>query len=848
MFVPDVPWLALAALASGAPARTFTIRADGTGDRPGLGAALVPLAPPDPFDADSPIVEPGLLDADPRFCGPLGGDCTLGRDSPCGPAGPFGPTGARGVACAPTASAPEAPRGTGLTLDPNPAHGPVAFAMPAAAGAWSVEVFAAAGETLRGEGQGESGRVAPGVHLARDEAGGAREARRFVWLGRLDARTECAAGPPAGGGARRGRESGIMRIIRRWAALAAWVSAALVVRVPVAGAGPPLVVAADGSGDVRTIAAAIDTMRRGAQTDSIILMPGHYDEMLGREVNGLTLWAPGGPTVTSVRGLVLPETNPFYGCAVSGSYEGLRFLETVKIPCNNDRVRWKNCIFEEGLVGQGDYWPGVIEDCTFRGPTRLDYQSNVIRNCVFESAPLFVRNGIGGLFIENCTFKGPADTLVVVRVRDDSGIIFRGCRFEGARVAIEGDQRWGGSNTLWFDRCAFEDVDVGITAPVRRIPTIYFLGLHFGIKNSTFRNFGSAVRLDPAGRTTVSLERIDLTGARGAALDLHVNHVRLEDVMIAGSAEEGARIRLRPSYGGDMGGGYWPGGLEVSGATVAGNAGHGLSVTVDEDSTLFEGSVVVRDSRFERNRGHGLRVVGTQVLLERNVASGNDSAGIGVDLRMWQTPVPVCSVRSNTVVGHGADGIVVRDRTATANIIVERNIVARSVGAGVRLGVRALAVARWNDLWSNAGGAVAGPIAAVENLDVNPLFCDESAGDFALASGSPCAPGGAYGQIGASGVGRGAPLTAPAQAASRLALGPNPALGEVRFTVPAGAGPARLEVFDLAGRRLWAREGAGGEVRWSGEARAGVAPAGVYLVRVSGAHGAESRRFVWLGR
>lgn len=137
----------------------------------------------------------GLLDADPLFCGPLGGDYTLRSDSPCGPAGPFGPMGACGVACAPTASAPDAPRGTGLTLGPNPAHGPVAFAMPAAAGAWSVEVFdaagravwrarAAAGETLRWEGQGESGRVAPGVYLARVEAGGAREARRFVWLGR----------------------------------------------------------------------------------------------------------------------------------------------------------------------------------------------------------------------------------------------------------------------------------------------------------------------------------------------------------------------------------------------------------------------------------------------------------------------------------------------------------------------------------------------------------------------------------------------------------------------------------------------------------------------------------------
>jgi beta-lactamase superfamily II metal-dependent hydrolase len=77
---------------------------------------------------------------------------------------------------------------------------------------------------------------------------------------------------------------------------------------------------------------------------------------------------------------------------------------------------------------------------------------------------------------------------------------------------------------------------------------------------------------------------------------------------------------------------------------------------------------------------------------------------------------------------------------------------------------------------------------------------------------------------------------------------PNPSRGTVglRFTLPQ-AGHARLEVLDLAGRRVMAAEGdwpAGPTVlRWDGDART---PAGLYFVRLTTPWGTRSQRLVRL--
>lgn len=85
--------------------------------------------------------------------------------------------------------------------------------------------------------------------------------------------------------------------------------------------------------------------------------------------------------------------------------------------------------------------------------------------------------------------------------------------------------------------------------------------------------------------------------------------------------------------------------------------------------------------------------------------------------------------------------------------------------------------------------------------------------------------------------------------ALRLAVAPNPARDAVTFTLAGAAGTARLEVLDVAGRRVWAGEVAGaGRLRWAGEREGGGrAAAGLYFARAEDARGVLVRRVTWLG-
>lgn len=86
--------------------------------------------------------------------------------------------------------------------------------------------------------------------------------------------------------------------------------------------------------------------------------------------------------------------------------------------------------------------------------------------------------------------------------------------------------------------------------------------------------------------------------------------------------------------------------------------------------------------------------------------------------------------------------------------------------------------------------------------------------------------------------------------ALRLSAAPNPAAGEVTFALSGASGATRLEVLDLAGRRVWARDFAGGSAvaRWRGERDGGGrAGAGVYFARAEDARGVLVRRVSWLG-
>lgn len=86
--------------------------------------------------------------------------------------------------------------------------------------------------------------------------------------------------------------------------------------------------------------------------------------------------------------------------------------------------------------------------------------------------------------------------------------------------------------------------------------------------------------------------------------------------------------------------------------------------------------------------------------------------------------------------------------------------------------------------------------------------------------------------------------------ALRLEAAPNPARDAVTFSLAGASGLARLELLDLAGRRVWSRDvaGTGATLRWNGEREGGGrAAAGVYFARAEDARGVLVRRVTWLG-
>jgi hypothetical protein len=123
----------------------------------------------------------------------------------------------------------------------------------------------------------------------------------------------------------------------------------------------------------------------------------------------------------------------------------------------------------------------------------------------------------------------------------------------------------------------------------------------------------------------------------------------------------------------------------------------------------------------------------------------------------------------------------------------------------------------WTPLTPDAGGSVA--------LDLAP-------GDFTLLKLS--------GSVDSLVVGR----------APRLVASPNPALASVVFSAQGLSGPARLELFDVGGRRLWSRalSGASATATWGGAGPGGErVRAGALFARLEDAHGASVRRIAWLG-
>jgi hypothetical protein len=106
----------------------------------------------------------------------------------------------------------------------------------------------------------------------------------------------------------------------------------------------------------------------------------------------------------------------------------------------------------------------------------------------------------------------------------------------------------------------------------------------------------------------------------------------------------------------------------------------------------------------------------------------------------------------NTLVLNKGDGMQLETFDSLL-VSPTNNLVAGNGGAGIRVKNLAAHLVHGNNAWANAGGDYRGDPIGVDNVSVDPGFCDPLAGDWHVQSGSICAPNGPVGQIGAFGVG-----------------------------------------------------------------------------------------------
>lgn len=181
--------------------------------------------------------------------------------------------------------------------------------------------------------------------------------------------------------------------------------------------------------------------------------------------------------------------------------------------------------------------------------------------------------------------------------------------------------------------------------------------------------------------------------------------------------------------------------------------------------------------------------------------------------------------RQNTVFGCSGPGIEIQNEGVTD---LSNNLVVGNLGPGLAFVGEMAPVRSCNNWYGNGAGGM--PLS-VSDVHEDPLFCDVTADVVSVRSNSPVLDSTGCGRIGARGAGC-EPLPSLGLRVSSPTVRSNGAL-HVTFTLPTMAA-ARLELLDLAGRRLRSREiGTLGPGEHSVDLADGESlPSGVYFVRI----------------
>lgn len=615
-----------------------------------------------------------------------------------------------------------------------------------------------------------------------------------------------------------------------------------------------LVVAPDGSGDFTSVQAGFDSLARAPMTpgpDTLLVRPGDYAEDVipaAISLDGIEVIASGGPGSAWVRRWSYPAN----GTTRCVRVDGLSIREAVVTASDLPIMFWANCRFEGGVVWNGDMnslyrFGPAFQNCEFRGRSRLAGCGGYTRGLRFVGGPVEIWSSTnGGVVYEDCSFEGPADTLVVAAPLAQCEVWFNRCSFSGAGKGVVLHSRdTYVDDLLYITNCRFESIDsVAIEGTPQAYPptSTHTTQVRLNVWDSRFSNCGTAVSWSGV-LGSCALARDTIEACASDVVRIRGQRIGITDLLVLGGAAGGLRVESIPAPPGAP---IYPYSLALTGVVVRDVAGPGI--VVRDSLGLLDGlPAQVSGCHVEDAGGVGMEIAArdadvTNCLL---VSSGGDGLRLSP-----QGGTARFSTSNITSVSNSGDGIRFVGPWTNATRVFQHNLVARNAGAGIRVGSPFVGSVAFNDAWQNYLGDYAQVDSPLDsNLVADPLFCSLATGDLTLQLGSPCGVGGPYGLIGAL------PETCPtivgAPAAGRaliFAIHPNPARGEVLFTPPASGGSGTLDIVDVAGRRVWSQSfrAGGAPICWRGETSAGRAGAGLYWVRVTRAEGVTSRRLVWL--
>lgn len=645
--------------------------------------------------------------------------------------------------------------------------------------------------------------------------------------------------------------SPLARISRaRFAVCAAACLAELL--TPARASATHYVVDINGTGDFTSIQAALNAYQTTGWRESILVMPGHYPENLVFGTLTVVLGLEGAGA-TTVRGAAIE----YFG----GKIEGITFVEDVGFPYNINpgNALMKSCVFRSTVHGTSP----SLDDCDFYGRTELyaDIPGlTLLRSLRFHGATFYLRYYNGPLTLSDCSFEGPADTLLYIpSTTQGDPVAVRSCRFEGSRFGLVLGEGWDGRYEI--DRCQFFDVSEVAIWHDNSDQWSAESNVDGGISNCRFERCGTAVHWKDLGGWGAP----NPFGG-GGSLYMGADTVLAcrRDALVVGPIAA----------------------LVVGGCVVEGSTGNGLLLhqerpagefNTDDDRTtrlvnsvfansggagvLFEDSSqgaasfgqhpgnFIQSCTFSRNGGQGLMMRSVNGTVEHCVSFANGGDGFAVDSPAADWPARLIS---NTSALNRGDGYRLTGPTYAGDSLklVQHNLAALNAGAGFRVPHQSFGSFAFNDAWSNYQGQYVGAWGSADsNLTVDPRFCDLGAGELGLQQGSPVGAGGIYGLIGA--LPEQCPNTTavePTAPQLSFAVRPTVARGSVEF-VPPSAGPdGRIEIFDVTGRRHWgaAFGPTTGSMRWTGQSDNGHAQPGLYWVRFTRAGETQSQRLVWL--